>query len=74
TASIFHLAFGSENRGHFCVPPPGSGQIEFAVLKPEIIIFEHILLSSEGKIRCLDLLKSEGNSISQDRWDVVAEL
>lgn len=49
-------------------------QINFAKLKPKVIVFEHHLLSPIEKQECRLLLENQGYVLVEDRWDFVAEL
>jgi len=49
-------------------------QVDFSLMKPCVIVYEHILLGKEEKQACREMLEAQGYQLKQDQWDVVAEL
>lgn len=47
-------------------------QIDFGLLAPDLIVFEHNLLDPDEKQDCCRRLIEAGYSLRQDQWDVVA--
>lgn len=49
-------------------------QIDFTLMKPSVIVFEHNLLDEIEKQECRAKLEAQGYSFKEDRWDIVAYL
>lgn len=49
-------------------------QIDFTLVQPKVIVFEHNLLEQVEKEQCRKLLESRGYRLVEDHWDTVASL